>query len=94
MVMKQYLVVAYDIADDKRRNKICDILSAYGQRVNYSVFECFLGARDILRLKNKIEGYLKKGEDIVLYYYLCKDCLEKVERVGSFPEEKSVVKVF
>ncbi|OIP31774.1 MAG: CRISPR-associated endonuclease Cas2, partial [Deltaproteobacteria bacterium CG2_30_43_15] len=53
MVMKQYLVVAYDIADDKRRNKICDILSAYGQRVNYSVFECFLGARDILRLKNK-----------------------------------------
>lgn len=92
--MKQYLVVAYDIADDKRRNKICDILSAYGQRVNYSVFECFLGVGDIFRLKNKIEGYLKKGEDIVLYYYLCKDCLEKVERVGSFPEEKSVVKVF
>jgi CRISPR-associated protein Cas2 len=90
--MKKFIVAAYDIADDKRRNKICDILSSYGQRVNYSVFECFLGDKDISRLKSKIERHLKE-KDIVLYYYLCKDCIEKIERIGDFSVEKQVVKV-
>lgn len=84
--MKHYIVVAYDITDDRRRNKICDILSSYGTRVNYSVFECFLGERDIHKLKKRIEKYFKKGEDIVLYYYLCKGCLEKIERRGDFSD--------
>jgi CRISPR-associated protein Cas2 len=91
--MKKYIVVAYDIAEDKRRNKICEILSGYGRRVNYSVFECFLGERDIRNLRSRIMKHFKKGEDIVLYYYLCKDCLEKVERIGNFSEEKQVVKI-
>lgn len=92
MVMKQYIVVAYDITDDERRNKISDILSACGQRVNKSVFECFLREKDIDNLKRKIERQIRRGEDIVLYYYLCKDCLEKIERLGFF-EEKQIVKV-
>lgn len=90
--MKKFIVVAYDIVDDKRRNKICDILSSYGQRVNYSVFECFLRNKDIVRLKSRIERYLKE-KDTVLYYYLCKDCIERIERKGDFSEEKQVVKV-
>ncbi|MBI4377969.1 MAG: CRISPR-associated endonuclease Cas2 [Nitrospinae bacterium] len=94
MVMKRYAVIAYDISDDKRRNKICDIISVYGKRVNYSVFECFLSEKDICKLKDEIERQVKKGEDIVLYYYLCKDCLEKKERIGNFHKEKQIVKVF
>ncbi len=91
--MKKYIVVAYDITDDKRRNKICDILSGYGTRVNYSVFECFLDEKNIKSLKSRIMQHLKKDEDSVLYYYLCKDCLEKIERVGNNYEEKQVVKI-
>lgn len=91
--MKRYIVVAYDITDDRRREKICSIISHYGNRVNYSVFECFLKDKEIQKLKKKIEKYLKKDEDIILYYYLCKDCLEKIERVGNFSEERQVVKV-
>lgn len=91
--MKKYIVVAYDISDDKRRDKICDILSGYGKRVNYSVFECFLTEREIERLKSRIKKHFKRGEDSILYYYLCKDCLEKVERMGEFSEERQVVKV-
>lgn len=92
--MKHYLVIAYDITNDDRRNKISNILSAHGKRVNKSVFECFLKEKEIQRLKNRIEGLLKKSEDIVLYYYLCKGCLDKIERVGDFSEEKQIVKTF
>lgn len=37
--MKQFIVVAYDISDDKRRQKIAKILLNYGVRSNYSVFD-------------------------------------------------------
>lgn len=92
--MKKYIVVAYDIVDDSRRNKIADILSSYGERVNKSVFECFLREKDIDSLKRKIEKQIKKSKDIILYYYLCKDCLEKIERIGGISEEKQIVKTF
>ncbi|MGQ9569591.1 MAG: CRISPR-associated endonuclease Cas2 [Thermodesulfovibrionales bacterium] len=91
--MKQYIIIAYDITDDERRNKVSDILSAYGQRVNKSVFECFLKEKDIHNIKRKIEKIIKRNEDIVLYYYLCKDCIEKTERLGEFSEERQVVKI-
>jgi len=32
----------YDIPSDKRRKKVSDLLEGYGQRVQYSVFECVL----------------------------------------------------
>lgn len=92
--MKEYLVVAYDIADNKRRTRICDILLGYGHRVNYSVFECFLEKKEITKLKSKIKRSIKRGEDIILYYNLCKDCLDKIERIGKFPDAGPVVKVF
>lgn len=38
---KLYLV-SYDISNTKTRNKIADTLKNYGQRVQYSVFECRL----------------------------------------------------
>lgn len=70
-----------------------DVSYAYRANKGPANFECFLGEKDIQKLKDKIEKHLKKGEDIVLYYYLCKDCIEKIERVGLISQEKSVVKI-
>ena len=38
-------VVAYDIRQDRRRNKVMNTLKDFGLRVQYSVFECELTAR-------------------------------------------------
>lgn len=35
-------LISYDIAVDKRRTKIAKLLEGFGQRVQYSVFECDL----------------------------------------------------
>ncbi|MEW6376162.1 MAG: CRISPR-associated endonuclease Cas2, partial [Thermodesulfobacteriota bacterium] len=37
-----FYVVSYDIPDDQRRIKIAKILEDFGDRVQYSVFECLL----------------------------------------------------
>jgi len=48
-------VVAYDIADDKRRKKLSDLLEGYGYRVQYSVYEIELSASKLERLLFEIE---------------------------------------
>ena len=45
-----WYTIAYDIVEDKRRNKIAAILGAYGDRVQYSVFECELKGDDLKEL--------------------------------------------
>ena len=39
---KLFCVIAYDIADDRRRYKIIKIIEKHGVRINYSVYECML----------------------------------------------------
>jgi len=90
--MKKYIVVAYDIADDKRRNKVASILSAYGKRANYSVFECLLDESDIAEMKAKVCKHIRKKKDTIIYYHLCRSCIEKIERIGNSFQEESVVK--
>lgn len=42
MVSKETYLIAYDISDDKKRAKVMSALLAYGNRVQYSVFEVVL----------------------------------------------------
>ena len=54
-----FLVVCYDIPDDKRRNKISQILEGYGERVQWSVFECDIKPEHVKKMKAKLEKLLK-----------------------------------
>ena len=43
----QFVLVCYDIPDDRRRTKVMQTLLDFGRRVQYSVFECDLKAKDL-----------------------------------------------
>lgn len=75
-------VVAYDIADDKRRLAVAKTLSDYGIRVQYSVFECNLRKEDYLRLRYKLEKIINREQDSLIFYHQCCRCSSKVERLG------------
>lgn len=79
-----FVVVCYDIPSDRRRSKVGKILEGFGARVQKSVFECDLKMKEIQKLKQKISKVLKE-EDSVRYYYLCAECLPKVEVVNGPP---------
>ncbi|RKY67547.1 MAG: CRISPR-associated endonuclease Cas2 [Candidatus Latescibacterota bacterium] len=49
-----FIVVSYDIVDDKTRNKIAKTLLDYGTRVQYSVFECVLTKEQLHRLEQEL----------------------------------------
>lgn len=75
---KRFVVVAYDIANDKRRNRVVKILEANGTRINYSVFECFLTESCLAKLQDQIADVIEKQNDTVVYYILCVNCYARI----------------
>ncbi len=76
---RQFVVVAYDIPDDRRREKLHNALLNYGTPVQYSVFECLVDDKELARLKKQIQRTIKPRLDHVRYYYLCGACVRRIE---------------
>ncbi len=72
-------IVTYDIANDKNRSKLSDMLEAYGSRVNYSVFEIELSEakRDNLLAEIEIKKLIDTKYDSLRFYHLCENCVPK-----------------
>lgn len=90
-----YLVVSYDIRDDKRRNRVHKALKNFGERIQFSVFECDLTKEQVLRIQHALKRIVKEEEhDSVRFYFLCDTCREKIERIGGIiPREEGPVVV-
>lgn len=79
--MKHY-VIAYDIADDKRRTRIVKALKGVGHRVQYSLFEAELSEESLIRLRMAVGRIIKASEDSVIYYPRCGHCRDAALRDG------------
>jgi CRISPR-associated protein Cas2 len=80
---RQWVVVSYDIVDDRRRNKVMKTLEGYGKRVQYSVFECELRPADLAKLKERLKKLILPEGDDVRFYGLCENCQGKVTMLGK-----------
>mgnify|MGYP001827969673 FL=1 len=80
---KHFIVVAYDIPDDRRRERLHKVLISYGTPVQYSVFECLLEDKELERLKRAVRRVIKPRLDHVRYYYLCGSCQGRVETTAG-----------
>ena len=64
----QFLVVTYDITDDRRRVKIANILKSFGERVQLSVFECWLTAEELEELRGLLSRQMDPDLDSIRIY--------------------------
>lgn len=79
MVPQQFILVVYDISNDKRRTKLHDALLDFGTPVQYSVFECLLEEKDVARMKQAVRKVIRPRVDQVRFYALCASCVAKIE---------------
>lgn len=88
-----FILVSYDIPDNKRRTKIAKIMEDYGERVQYSVFECELTAKQQAKLLKELKGVLVEQEDSIRLYRLCAGCVKEIKALGQAkpPAEPPVV---
>jgi len=75
------IVVAYDITDDKRRNKIFKEMKSWGERVQYSVFECVLNEEQITKMIDKLKRKIDFKVDSIRIYFL--DNNSRIEIIGE-----------
>ena len=67
------VLVTYDIADTEstgasRLRRIADVCQKYGQRVQFSVFECRLSKARLARFVGEVEDIIDRDRDSVLVY--------------------------
>ncbi|MFV9692093.1 MAG: CRISPR-associated endonuclease Cas2 [Desulfobacteria bacterium] len=65
-----FYLVSYDIPDDKRRTKLAKIIKDFGDRVQYSVFECLLDKSLLDKMTDRIDKIIVEKEDSVRIYPL------------------------
>jgi CRISPR-associated protein Cas2 len=77
------VIVVYDIPNDKRRTKLSKFLEAYGRRVQFSVFECFISLEEMRQLHQKLKKFIVPTEDNVRFYWLFAEAMSMTLTIGS-----------
>ena len=75
--------ICYDIVDDRRRQKVAEVLKDYGARVQFSVFEANLLSSELEELKSRLKPLIDLEEDSLRIYPLCSGCVSKVHILGE-----------
>ena len=77
-----FVVVSYDIVDNKKRNRMSNLLLDYGRRVQKSVFECDLNEKNLSQMIEEAASCIDADEDSLKIYRLCESCLSRIRTYG------------
>ncbi len=64
---KVYILVIYDVVNDKKRNKLAKLLKGYGFRIQKSAFEAKISASKYRKLIKELEVFWHTGDCIRVY---------------------------
>jgi CRISPR-associated protein Cas2 len=81
---KQFVVVAYDIQNTKNRAKISKLLEQYGMRINLSVFEIMVTAKQLSEIQKKLNETINPKTDTIAIYPICLKCYCKINRMPNW----------
>lgn len=77
-----FTIISYDVVTDKRRTKLMKYLLGYGVRVQYSVFECELTARQFANVQREIALLIDRQTDSVRCYRLDAAAVKQIQIIG------------
>ncbi len=82
------VLVSYDVATTtpagrRRLRRVAKACLDWGQRVQYSVFECELDPAQWAMLKGRLLAEIDSESDSLRFYYLGANAKRKVEHVGA-----------
>jgi len=82
------MLISYDVATDdnggqRRLRRVSRACQDYGQRVQYSVFECIVDPAQWTVLKDRLISEIDQKKDSLRFYYLGSNWKHRVEHVGA-----------
>ena len=81
------VVVAYDVntetsAGRRRLRRVALACGAFGQRVQYSVFECLVSEADFVRLQARLKKEMDPKHDSIRVYTIEEASRRKIQHFG------------
>jgi len=83
LVLVSYDVSTTDPGGPKRLRRVAKACQNYGQRVQYSVFECIVDPAQWAALKHRLIDLINQESDSLRFYYLGSNWRRRVEHVGA-----------
>lgn len=82
------VLVSYDVAMNnkkgpKRLRRVAKACQDYGQRVQYSVFECIVDPAQWTALRERLIKEINDEEDSLRFYFLGSNWRRRVEHIGA-----------
>ena len=83
-----FVLVSYDVSTtdpkgSRRLNRVAKACKDYGQRVQYSVFECIVDPAQLAVLKDRLIKEIDDEKDSLRFYYLGSNWRRRVEHIGA-----------
>lgn len=85
MVLVSYDVSFNDANGPRRLRRVAKACRDFGQRVQYSVFECIVDPAQWTMLKNRLTDEIDLESDSLRFYYLGSNWKNRVEHIGAKP---------
>ena len=82
------VLVTYDVNTEtkegrRRLRRVARVAENYGQRVQFSVFECLLDMAQWTMVRDKLAGEINPETDSLRFYFLGNHWKRRVEHVGA-----------
>lgn len=90
------MIVAYDIADPRRLNRVARVMKDYGRRVQKSIFEVEASEVAFAEMRRRAERVMDLEEDGVKFFPLCERCADTLVSIGVAvfsPDERAYLVV-
>ena len=83
-----FVLVSYDVATSedggqRRLRRVAKACLDYGQRVQYSVFECIIDPAQWTVLRQRLISEINPESDSLRFYFLGSNWKRRVEHVGA-----------
>ncbi len=82
-VLVSYDVVTNDDTGQRRLRRVAKACKDFGQRVQFSVFECIVDPAQWAQLKARLISEIDPEKDSLRFYYLGSNWQHRVEHVGA-----------
>jgi CRISPR-associated protein Cas2 len=82
-VLVTYDVKTSDLGGSKRLRRVAKACKDYGQRVQYSVFECIVDPAQWTVLRQRLINEIEENSDSLRFYFLGSNWKHRVEHVGA-----------
>ena len=84
------VVVAYDVSTEseagkRRLRRVARVCENYGQRVQNSVFECWVDPAQWVRLRHNLMAEFDPSSDSLRFYFLGNNWKGRIEHRGAKP---------